>query len=127
MGGILLILVLLYLLRNNIYSLFERRKIKSKVDKIVSDKIKQGRLSKEELLHSQLPKEIKLPKENEEKIKSRIWYPLDDEANQNKIDFEIKRIRNRVDIKRDGFNGFITSHFYYLFFIFIIEENHYFQ
>jgi len=63
--------------------------------------------------------------ENEAKINARTWYPLDEQANQAKKEYEIKRLRNRVDISRKGFNGHDTSHFSYLFYNSINEEQHY--
>lgn len=64
-------------------------------------------------------------KENTDRINSRTWYPLDAEANQRKKDFEIKKLKDRVDINRPTFNGFDTPHFSYLFYNSINEENHY--
>lgn len=58
-------------------------------------------------------------------IKARTWFPLDEEADNKKKEYEIKRLKDRVDISRDTFNGWKTPHFGYLFYNSINEEDHY--
>ena len=64
-------------------------------------------------------------KENEEAIMSRTWYPLDEKADTERKQYEIRRLRNRLDISRENFNGWKTGHFAYLFYNSINEEEHY--
>lgn len=63
--------------------------------------------------------------ENEKKILSRNWYPLDIEANKKRKEVELAKLRNRLNIERDGFNGYSDKYFMYLFYNSIVEEDHY--
>jgi hypothetical protein len=64
-------------------------------------------------------------KENIAKIEARDWYPLDESANKAKKEYEIRRLRNRVDINRQGFTGYESTHFSYLFYNSLQEEKFY--
>lgn len=64
-------------------------------------------------------------KQNIERIENRTWFPLDATADRNKKDYEIRRLKQRVDINNKKFNGFESTHFSWLFYNSIQEEKFY--